>query len=136
MINKWARSILARASRLAGLFFATKVWETVRSIALVERGLGVAVVPRFEAWPISDRVRCVRIGNPAVFIEIAAIWRRENMSPLVRRFIDCAVQLGRDGSQAFARAGGVRMAGNRWNKGQSAVADPTDDFVGGGSEHR
>jgi DNA-binding transcriptional LysR family regulator len=66
------------------------------AVALVERGLGVAVVPRSEAWPISDRVRCLPISDPAVFIEIAAIWRRENMSPLVRCFVDCAAQLGRE----------------------------------------
>jgi DNA-binding transcriptional LysR family regulator len=66
------------------------------AIALVERGLGVALVPRSEAWPLSDRVRCVPIGNPAIFIEIAAIWRRENISPLVRCFVDCAAQLGRE----------------------------------------
>jgi DNA-binding transcriptional LysR family regulator len=53
-------------------------------------------VPRSEEWPISDRVRCVPIGNLAVFIDIAAIWRRENMSPLVRCFVDCAAQLGRE----------------------------------------
>jgi DNA-binding transcriptional LysR family regulator len=66
------------------------------SVALVERGLGVAVVPDSESLRVSDRVRCIPIGNPAIFIEIGAVWRRENMSPVVRWFIDCAVQLGRE----------------------------------------
>ena len=50
----------------------------------------------FRSMPISDRVRFAPIGNAAVFIDIAAIWRRENMSPLVRCFVDCAAQLGRE----------------------------------------
>lgn len=75
---------------------ASEVDAKTAAVGLVERGLGVALVPRSETSTASDRVRCIPIGNPAVFIEIGAVWRRENMSPLVRWFIDCAVQLGRE----------------------------------------
>jgi DNA-binding transcriptional LysR family regulator len=75
---------------------ANEVDAPSTAAALVERGLGIAVVPYSESWPVSDRVRCIPIGNPPVSIEIGAIWRRENMSPLVRWFIDWAVQLGRE----------------------------------------
>ena len=75
---------------------ANEVDAPSTAVALVERGLGVALVPRSESGPASDRVRSIPIGDPAVFIEIGAVWRRENMSPVVRWFIDCAVRLGRE----------------------------------------
>ena len=75
---------------------ANEVDAPSTAIALVKRGLGIALVPHSESWSIADGVRCIPIGNPAVFIEIGAIWRRENMSPVLRWFIDCAVQLGRE----------------------------------------
>jgi DNA-binding transcriptional LysR family regulator len=65
-------------------------------MALVERGLGVALVPQSESMTASKRVRCIPISHPAFFIDIGAVWRRENMSPVVRWFIDCAVQMGRE----------------------------------------
>jgi DNA-binding transcriptional LysR family regulator len=75
---------------------ASEVDAKTASVALVERGLGVALVLQSETSTASDRVRCIPITNPAVFIDIGAVWRRENMSPVVRWFIDCAVQLGRE----------------------------------------
>ena len=75
---------------------ASEVDAKTASVALVERGLGVALVLQSETSTASDRVRCIPITNPAVLIDIGAVWRRENMSPVVRWFIDCAVQLGRE----------------------------------------
>ena len=75
---------------------AHEVDATSAFIGLVERGLGVALVPRSDSWLVSDRIRCIPIGSPPISIEIGAIWRRENMSPVVRYFVDCAVRLGRE----------------------------------------
>jgi DNA-binding transcriptional LysR family regulator len=75
---------------------ASEVDAPSTAVALVERGFGVALVPHSESGPASDRVRSIPIGDPAVFIEIGAVWRRENMSPVTRWFIDCAVRLGRE----------------------------------------
>jgi DNA-binding transcriptional LysR family regulator len=75
---------------------AHEVDATSAFIGLVERGLGVALLLRSESWLLSDKVRCIPIANPAVSVEIGAIWRRENMTPVIRYFIDCAVQFGRE----------------------------------------
>jgi DNA-binding transcriptional LysR family regulator len=75
---------------------ANEVDATSTSVALVERGLGVKLVPHSERWLESDRIRCIPIDNPPVFIEIGAIWRRDKMSPVVRWFIDRAVESGRE----------------------------------------
>lgn len=75
---------------------ANEVDATSTSVALVERGLGVKLVPHSERWLESNRIRCIPIDNPPVFIEIGAIWRRDKMSPMVRWFIDRAVESGRE----------------------------------------
>jgi DNA-binding transcriptional LysR family regulator len=75
---------------------ASEVDAPSTAMALVERGLGVALVPHSESLTSSERVRCVPITDPAFLIDIGAVWRRENMSPLVRWFIDSAVQMGRE----------------------------------------
>jgi DNA-binding transcriptional LysR family regulator len=75
---------------------ANEVDATSTSVALVERGLGVKLVPHSERWLESDRIRCIPIDNPPVFVEIGAIWRRDQMSPLVRWFIDRAAESGRE----------------------------------------
>jgi DNA-binding transcriptional LysR family regulator len=75
---------------------ASEVDAKTASVALVERGLGVSLVPQSETSTGSERVRYIPITSPAVFIDIGVVWRRENMSPIVRWFIDCAVQLGRE----------------------------------------
>jgi DNA-binding transcriptional LysR family regulator len=75
---------------------AHEVDATSAFIGLVERGLGVALLLRSQSWLLSDKVRCIPIANPAVSVEIGAIWRRENMTPVIRYFIDCAVQFGRE----------------------------------------
>jgi DNA-binding transcriptional LysR family regulator len=53
-------------------------------------------IPESESLTASKRVRCIPISHPAFFIDIGAVWRRENMSPVVRWFIDYAVQMGRE----------------------------------------
>jgi len=75
---------------------ASEVDAPSTAVALVERGLGVALVPQSESLMASERVRCIPISHPAFFIDIGAVWRRENMSPVVRWFIDCAVRMGRE----------------------------------------
>jgi DNA-binding transcriptional LysR family regulator len=75
---------------------ASEVDAPSTAIGLVERGLGVALVPQSESLTASERVRSVPISNPALFVDIGAVWRRENMSPVVRWFIDCAVRMGRE----------------------------------------
>jgi hypothetical protein len=56
----------------------------------------------------------IPIGNPAVFIDIAAIWRSRKYVASGSLFCRLRCPVGpRDGSQAFARAGSVRRAGNR-----------------------
>jgi len=75
---------------------ASEVDAPSTAVALVERGLGVALVPQSESLMASERVRCIPISHPAFFIDIGAVWRRENMSPVVRWFIDCAVRRGRE----------------------------------------
>ena len=67
--------------------------ETV--LALVARGLGVSLAPQSAVDVGNDRVRYVPIRGPEVTVDVGLIWRRENMSPLIRRFIDFAVHLGR-----------------------------------------
>ena len=64
------------------------------ALALVERGLGVSLTPESAADVGNDRVQYIPIRDPQIIVDIALIWRRENMSPLVRRFIDFAVHLG------------------------------------------
>jgi DNA-binding transcriptional LysR family regulator len=66
--------------------------ETV--LALVGRGLGVSLTPESAAGVGNDRVRYVPIRDPQIIVDIALIWIREKMSPLVRRFIDSAAHLG------------------------------------------
>jgi DNA-binding transcriptional LysR family regulator len=75
---------------------ASEVDAPSTAVGLVERGLGVALVPQSESLTASERVRCIPISNPALFVDIGAVWRRENMSPVVRWFIDCAVRMGRE----------------------------------------
>ena len=75
---------------------ASEIDAPSTTLALVERGLGVALVPQSESLTASDRVRCIPISHPALFIDIGAVWRRENMSPVLRWFIDCAVRMGRE----------------------------------------
>lgn len=43
----------------------------------------------------NNRLRYIPIRDPEIVVEIGLIWRRENMSPLIRRFIDFIVHLGR-----------------------------------------
>lgn len=64
------------------------------SLALIERGLGVSLAAESATSAGNDRVRYIPIRDPEIILDIALIWRRENMSPLVRRFIDFAVNLG------------------------------------------
>jgi DNA-binding transcriptional LysR family regulator len=65
------------------------------ALALVERGLGISLSPESASVIVNDRLRYIPIRDPEIVVEIGLIWRRDNMSPLIRRFIDFAVHLGR-----------------------------------------
>ena len=56
---------------------ASEVDAPSTAVALVERGLGVALVPQSESLTASERVRCIPISHPAFFIDIGAVWRRD-----------------------------------------------------------
>jgi DNA-binding transcriptional LysR family regulator len=66
------------------------------ALALVGAGHGVSLVAESAATVGSDRVCYVPLRDPEILIEIGLIWRRENMSPLLRRFIEYAVLLGQE----------------------------------------
>ena len=67
--------------------------ETV--LALVGCGHGVSLVAESAAVG-GDRVSYVPLRDPEILVEVGLIWRRENMSPLMRRFIEYAVLLGQE----------------------------------------
>jgi DNA-binding transcriptional LysR family regulator len=66
------------------------------ALALVEAGHGVSLVAESAATVGSDRVSYVPLRDPEILVEVGLIWRRENMSPLMRRFIEYAVLLGQE----------------------------------------
>jgi DNA-binding transcriptional LysR family regulator len=66
------------------------------ALALVEAGHGVSLVAESAATIGSDRVSYVPLRDPEILVEVGLIWRRENMSPLMRRFIEYAVLLGQE----------------------------------------
>jgi DNA-binding transcriptional LysR family regulator len=66
------------------------------ALALVEAGHGVSLVAESAAMVGSDRVSYVPLRDPEILVEVGLIWRRENMSPLLRRFIEYAVLLGQE----------------------------------------
>ena len=66
------------------------------ALALVGGGHGVSLVAESAAAVGSDRVSYVPLRDPEILVEVGLIWRRENMSPLMRRFIEYAVLLGQE----------------------------------------
>jgi DNA-binding transcriptional LysR family regulator len=66
------------------------------ALALVAGGHGVSLVAESAAALGSDRVSYVPLRDPEILVEVGLIWRRENMSPLMRRFIEYAVLLGQE----------------------------------------
>ena len=66
------------------------------ALALVGGGHGVSLVAESAATVGSDRVSYVPLRDPEILVEVGLIWRRENMSPLMRRFIEYAVLLGQE----------------------------------------
>jgi DNA-binding transcriptional LysR family regulator len=63
-------------------------------LALVERGHGVALTSESATDVQNDRVRYIPIRDPEIIVDTGLVWRREKMSPIIRRFIDFAVHLG------------------------------------------
>src|SRR5580704_5047087 len=55
--------------------------------ALVAGGLGVSLVAESSSAGEDGRVKFLPLREPEVLVDIGLIWRRENMSPLMRRFI-------------------------------------------------
>ena len=66
------------------------------ALALVAGGHGVSLVAESAAALGSDRVSYVPLRDPEILVEVGLIWRGENMSPLMRRFIEYAVLLGQE----------------------------------------
>ena len=64
--------------------------------ALVAGGLGVSLVAESASDEGDDRVKFLPLREPEVLVDIGLIWRRENMSPLMRRLIQYAVLLGQE----------------------------------------
>jgi DNA-binding transcriptional LysR family regulator len=64
--------------------------------ALVAGGLGVSLVAESSSAGEDGRVKFLPLREPEVLVDIGLIWRRENMSPLMRRFIQYAVLLGQE----------------------------------------
>jgi DNA-binding transcriptional LysR family regulator len=86
------------------LRIAREIDSKETALALIERGLGVLLTPESAADAGNGRVQAIPISDPEIIIDIALIWRRENMSPLSRRFIDFAVHLGQQmGAERSAR---------------------------------
>ena len=64
--------------------------------ALVAGGLGVSLVAESASTGEDGRVKFLPLREPEVLVDIGLIWRRENMSPLMRRLIQYAVLLGQE----------------------------------------
>jgi len=66
------------------------------ALALVAGGLGVSLMPE-SGYAVEDgRVKFVPLRDPEIVVDVGLIWRRESMSPLMRRFIQYAVLLGQE----------------------------------------
>jgi DNA-binding transcriptional LysR family regulator len=76
------------------LRIAREVDAKETALGLVEHGLGVSLAPESASVVGSDLVRYIPIRDPEIALDMGLIWRRENMSPLIRRFIESAVNLG------------------------------------------
>lgn len=60
--------------------------ETVR--ALVAAGLGLAIVPQLAVVQLPRTLKCVRLVEPRIYRQIAAIWRRgSRLSPAASEFL-------------------------------------------------
>ncbi len=66
------------------------------AMALVGGGLGVSLMPASSSAGGNDRVKFLPLRDPEILVEVGLIWRREDMSPLMRRFIEYAVLLGQE----------------------------------------
>jgi DNA-binding transcriptional LysR family regulator len=64
--------------------------------ALVAGGLGVSLVAESASSGEDGRVKFLPLREPEVLVDIGLIWRRENMSPLMRQLIQYAVLLGQE----------------------------------------
>ena len=64
--------------------------------AMVAGGLGVSLVAESTSAGADDRVKFLPLREPEILVEIGLIWRRENMSPLMRRLIQSAALLGQE----------------------------------------
>ena len=61
--------------------------------ALVAGGLGVSLVAESTSAGGDERVKFLPLREPEILVDIGLIWRRENMSPLMRLLIQYAVLL-------------------------------------------
>jgi DNA-binding transcriptional LysR family regulator len=58
------------------------------ALAFVGVGFGIALVHLFVAAPPTDGVVFVRLPDDAEFADFGAIWRRDDVHPLLTRFLD------------------------------------------------
>jgi DNA-binding transcriptional LysR family regulator len=62
--------------------------EFASHLALVEAGLGIALVPRLGRSPLPDRLRTIRVDDPVPARESIVLWRRsQGGSPAVRALV-------------------------------------------------
>jgi DNA-binding transcriptional LysR family regulator len=91
--HEFIRNLAAKAGFRPKVAYAADTKST--AAALVARGLGVSLVPQSATATATGGVIGLPISDHGVVVEIGIVWRRENMSPLFRLFIDCSVDLAR-----------------------------------------
>jgi len=72
-------------------FTPTVVHETVFGdtvMRLVAQGLGVALVPTSLTRHVALPVSCIELRHTAIRAELSMIWRKDNLSPLLRQLVD------------------------------------------------
>jgi DNA-binding transcriptional LysR family regulator len=55
---------------------------------LVAQGLGVALVPTSLTWGVTLPVACVELTDAGLQAELSMIWRKDDLSPLVRQLVE------------------------------------------------
>lgn len=69
--------------------------EFASHVALVEAGLGIALIPRLGRGPLPDGVLAVPVRNPVPVREALAVWRKsQGRSPAVRAIVEALVVAG------------------------------------------
>jgi DNA-binding transcriptional LysR family regulator len=72
---------------------------------LVAAGMGLTLAPESSSYSTRPGLVYRRVVDPITPITMAAIWRRENVNPLRRIFIDAAAEVARGLKTELARRG-------------------------------